>query len=154
MTEYSFATLPRWAEKVEKIANAVVSQATNDMLVSIKVKDGTVRGGTREKGVIPLMDGALAGSLQSSLYGSTSMNGEGKGSYVLVAGAMKAGDVARFSWGGAAAPHAMRQHYGFNGTDSLGRTYNQEGTFWIDVAAAGWQGYVKGAVRKAKAEIQ
>jgi len=153
VTEYSFATLPRWAEKVEKIANAVVSQATNDMLASIKVEDGTVRGGTRRKGVIPLMDGALAGSLQSSIYGSTSLTGEK--SWILVAGQMKAGEIARFAWGGANAPHAMRQHYGFNGTDSLGRTYNVEGTFWIDVAAEGWKTkWVPGAVRKAKAAIK
>jgi hypothetical protein len=143
MTVYSFAELPRWAAKVEKIADAVVSQSANDMLASIKIAPGITRGGSRQRGTIPRDLGALAASLQSSLYGGTAMSGAA--SFVLVAGQMKAGDVATFAWGGTVAPYARHVHYGANGVP---------GTFWIDVAAAGWPGFVKGAVRKAKAEIQ
>jgi len=143
VTQYTFAELPQWAAKVEKIANAVVRQATSDMLAGIEIVPGINRGGSRQKGTIPRDIGALAASLQSSIYGSTSLSGPA--SYVLVAGQMKAGDVATFAWGGTVAPYARHVHYGANGVP---------GTFWIDVAAAGWRGYVKGAVRKAKAEIQ
>ena len=144
MTKYSFATLPRWAEKVEKIANAVVSQATNDMLNSIKIVPGINRGGSRVKGTIPRDLSALARSLQSSIYGSTSLSGEK--SWMLVAGQMDAGDVAQFAWGGNAAPYARAVHYGANGVP---------GTFWIDVAANGWKTkWVPGAVIKAKATIK
>ena len=143
MTTYSFATLPAWAAKVEKIANAVVSQATNDMLADIEIVPGINRGGSRQLGTIPRDLNALASSLQSSIYGSTSLTGPA--SYVLVAGQMEAGDVAEFAWGGTDAPYARYVHYGARGV---------KGTYWIDVAAAGWQGYVNGAVRKAKAEIQ
>lgn len=151
MTEYTFANLPRWALKVEKIADAVVSQATNDMLAGIEIVPGINRGGSRQKGTIPRDIGALASSLQSSIYGSTAITGPA--SYALVAGKMKAGDVAQFAWGGTVAPYARRIHYGFNGSDSLGRTYNTAGTFWIDVAANKWPSYVRGALAKAKAEI-
>ena len=146
MTTYSFATLPAWAAKVEKIANAVVSQATNDMLNSIKIVPGINRGGSRVKGTIPRDLSALARSLQSSIYGSTSLSGEK--SWMLVAGNMEAGDVAQFAWGGKGsdAEYARHVHYGANGVP---------GTFWIDVAADGWKTkWVPGAVRKAKAAIK
>lgn len=153
MTEYSFAELPRWVSKIEKIQDAVVRTATGDMLADIEIVPGKTRGGTPKRGEIPRMDGALAKSLQSELFGSTAMTRTGEASHSLVTGSMKAGDIAKFSWGGATAPHAARRHYGFTGTDSLGRTYNEPGTFWIDVAAGKWRSYVAAAVAKAKAEI-
>ena len=143
MTQYTFATLPAWAAKVEKIADAVVRQATGDMLASIKIAPGITRGGSRQRGTIPRDRGALAASLQSSLYGGTAMSGAA--SFVLVAGQMKAGDVAEFAWGGTDAPYARYVHYGARGV---------KGTYWIDVAAAGWTGYVDKAVAKARREIQ
>ena len=143
MTEYTFANIPDWALKVEKIANAVVREATGNMLADIEIVPGINRGGSRQRGTIPLDIGALASSLQSSIYGSTSLTGPS--SYVLVAGQMEAGDVAEFAWGGTCAPYARYVHYGARGV---------KGTYWIDVAANGWPGYVKGAVRKAKAAIK
>lgn len=154
MTEKSFtAQIDEWVTKVGKVQDAVVSTATTELLAGIEIVPGKTRGGTPQKGQIPRDLGALAGSLQSALYGSTSITQEGAGSYVLVAGDMKAGDVAEFLWGGSAAPYAARIHYGFTGEDSLGRTYNQQGLFWVDVAANKWQDYIDAAVAKAKAEI-
>jgi hypothetical protein len=145
MTTYTAATLPEWAAKIEAILDAVTAQATAEMLADIKVTPGINRGGGRQHGTVPRDLGALARSLQSTLYGSTSLNQEGVGSHVLVAGAMKAGDTARFSWGGAVAPYAAAVHYGARGVP---------GTFWIDVAAAKWPGYVAHAVDRAKAALR
>ena len=142
MTTYSFTTIPDWSLKAKKTADAVVSYATNDTISSIKIVPGINRGGSRVKGTIPRDLGALASSLQSSLNGSTAISGAT--SFAFVAGQMTAGDTARFAWGGNVAPYAEAVHYGANGVP---------GTYWIDVAAAGWQGYVKGAVRKARAEL-
>ena len=144
MTTYSFADLPKWVTKTEKVMDAVVSQATNDLVADIKIVPGINRGGSRVKGTIPRDLGALASSLQSSLNGSTAISGAT--SFAFVAGQMTAGDTARFAWGGkgSGAEYAEAVHYGANGVP---------GTYWIDVAAAGWQGYVKGAVRKARAEL-
>lgn len=147
------ADMPQWAKKVEAVMDAVVSQATNDLLFDIDVSPGIVRTGSRKHGDIPRDLGGLAGSLQSTLYGSSSMSGVGENSYELIVGSMKGGDRAQFVWGGANAPYARRVHYGFSGTDSAGRTYNETGTFWVDVAVAGWQGYVTGAVLKVKAGL-
>lgn len=142
MITYSFAELPKWATKTKKVMDAVVSHATDDMIADIKVVPGINRGGGRVKGTIPRDDGALASSLQSSLNNSTAISGET--SFALFAGRMKAGDTARFAWGGNVAPHAEAVHYGAKGVP---------GTFFIDVAASKWRGYVKAAAAKAKREL-
>lgn len=145
MTKYTLSELPRWATKVEAVADAVVGQATADLLSGITPGPSITRGSSRVPGTIPVDLGGLVNSLQSSLYGSTSINGAGKGSHVLVAGSMKAGDVARFSWGGPAAPYARAVHDGAKGV---------AGTHWIDAAANRWPSAVDAAAAKAKAELQ
>lgn len=144
MAVLRLADLPAWAMKVQRVADAVVSQATADVLAGIEVVPGLARGGSRVPGTIPRDLGALAASLQSSLYGSTSLSVSGANSYVLAAGSMKAGDVARFAWGGPAAPYARAVHDGAKGVP---------GTHWIDAAANRWPAAVARAVAKAKAEI-
>jgi hypothetical protein len=143
VTIYKLANLPRWAAKVEKIADAVVSQSVNDLLSGIRPSIGINRGGTRERGTIPRDIGALINSLQSTLYGGTAI--VGPASYVLVAGRMGAGSRASFAWGGTVAPYAAAVHYGANGV---------KGTFWVDVAANKWPRTVRGALRKVKAAIK
>lgn len=144
MATLKWSDLPEWATKTEKVLDAIVSQAAFDMMASVKIVPGITRGGSRVEGTIPRDLGALAASLQSSLNGSTAMSGEG--SYAFVAGSMKAGDVAEFSWGGSAAPYARHIHYGAKGV---------AGTFWLDVAAAGWKSkWVPGALDKAKAGLR
>jgi len=145
MANYTFAQLGQWAAKTQRRMDVVVKQATNDLLNGIEIGPSITRTGSRQRGTIPRDDGALAASLQSNLYGSTSLSPpNGEDSYILVAGAMKAGDVATFAWGKPDAPYAKHVHYGANGVP---------GTFWIDVAAGKWPGYVRGAVAKAKAMV-
>jgi hypothetical protein len=153
MTTYSYADIEDWVSKVDAVMDAVISQATADSIAAVKIVPGISREGQPLRGQIPRDLGALAGSLQSTLYGSTSMTGTGEESYALVAGEMRAGDAAVFGWGGEAAPYAARIHYGFNGTDELGRTYNTTGLFWIDDMAVRWPAIVKEAVAKVKAEL-
>lgn len=143
MTVYELADLPKWATKVEKVMDAVVSQSVNDLLAGIEISIGINRGGTREHGTIPRDIGGLISSLQSMLYGGTAI--VGPTSYVLVAGQMTAGSRASFAWGGTVAPYAAQVHYGANGV---------KGTFWVDVAANKWTKTVRGALAKVKAEIK
>lgn len=144
MTTYTFAELPLWARKVGKIQDAIVKTATGDMLADIEVVPGINRGGGRVQGTIPRDLGALEKSLQSTLYGTSAMSAGGADSHTLIAGAMKAGDIATFSWGGGVAPYAPEVHYGANGVP---------GTFWRDIAAGKWTGYVRSATARAKREI-
>lgn len=145
MTKYSFAQLDRWVAKTQRRTSAVLKQATNDMLRDVEIVPGISRGGSRKRGTIPRDLGALANSLQSSLQGTTSLSQSGQQSYVMVAGAFEGGDVATFTWGGGAAPHARAVHYGARGVP---------GTFWVDVAAGKWPGYVRSATTRAKAAIR
>lgn len=138
------AQLDDWARKTKERTEVVTKQATNDMLKNIEIVPGVNRGGARIGGTIPRDTGALAASLQSTLRGSTTLSGQGADSYALIVGAMETGDVATFAWGGPAAAYAQAVHYGANGVP---------GTFWIDEAAAGWQGYVSAAVARAKGAV-
>ena len=139
MAVYTFANLDKWALKTQERAIAITKQATNDMLNDIEIVPGINRGGSRVQGTIPRDTGALAASQQSTLNGQTL--GEGQDSHVIVVASLEAGDVARFSWGGATAPYAVHVHYGANGVP---------GTFWVDVAAGKWISYAEAAVKRAK----
>ena len=141
---YSVAELDQWVAKTKKRTDVVARQAVDMMLNDIRIVPSMARGGSPQKGTIPRDIGALAASLQSELHGSTSLSGSGEDSYTLVVGQMQAGDVAQFTWGGNAAPYARRIHYGWG-------TY--PGTFWRDIAAGKWDGYVRAAVVKAKARV-
>lgn len=57
-------------------------------------------------------------------------------------------DVGDTYWLGAQAAYVPRLNYGFTGTDSLGRSFNQQGKGWIEKHAALWPTYVKAAERK------
>lgn len=46
---------------------------------------------------------------------------------------------------GFQAAYAARANYGFIGTDSLGRTYNQTGNYFVENAAFKWQQFVSEA---------
>lgn len=144
MARFKMADLDRWAAKVDRRMTAILKQSTNDMLKGIKISTGITRGGTFQRGAIPKDLGALAGSLQSTLFGSTAISSAGEDSYILAIGAMQSGDKARFVWGGANAPYARAIHYGFG---------SYPGTFWRDIAAAKWGGYVRAATARAKAQI-
>ena len=52
-------------------------------------------------------------------------------------------------WIGVQAAYGPRQNYGFVGTDSLGRTYNQAGAYFVEGAGSKWVQFVK----EAEAEI-
>lgn len=51
---------------------------------------------------------------------------------------------------GFQAAYARRQNYGFVGTDSLGRNYNQSGFAFVEKAAAKWPFIVEAAAMKVK----
>ena len=49
---------------------------------------------------------------------------------------------------GAQAIYMPRLNYGFTGTDSLGRTYNQSGKMFVERNAERWQEFVDAAARE------
>ena len=136
---FSFANFGKWSAKEKRFQNAVVAQATNDMIVGAsQTATGVSRGGTVKQGFVPRMDGTLAASLISTLHGSTAIT-QGEGQFSMVVGSMRAGDRAVFTW---TAPHAKAKNWGARG---------QEGWHWVEKAANDWPVTFNAAAARARA---
>jgi len=136
MTKYTFATLDSWTRKMQRRQDAVVKQATNDVIKqAARTAPGKMRGGSVRPGFVPRHKGILANSLVSSLNGSTALQGET--SYEMVVLGIEAGDWAEFGW---TAPYARKMHY--------------KGWLWVEMAANDWPMIVRRAVNRAKAQTR
>lgn len=71
-----------------------------------------------------------------------------EGQVQLVILGAKIGDVIYAVY---TASYARRMEYGFSGTDSLGREYNQEGYGFVRLASQKWQDIVSAVAAEAKA---
>jgi len=136
MTRYTFANLDAWARKTQRRADLITKQATQDTIeMASRTAPGKNRGGTVTLGFVPRDTGVLAGSLQSSLNGSTALKGED--SYTMIVAGMEGGDTATFGW---TAEYARAVHY--------------RGWLWRDNAADKWPQTVARAIAKAKARTR
>jgi hypothetical protein len=64
-----------------------------------------------------------------------------------VIGQLKLGDRVTMVY---QAPYARRLEYGFTGTDSLGRFYNQPGRFWITAAGQRYASIMRSAATRLR----
>ena len=97
----------------------------------------------------------VTGNLRRSLMASTlsmpqfkpdvEFSADSGGAVALVIATSKMG--APFYFGYQAA-YAARWNYGFTGSDSLGRSFNQSGSGAVEAAALKWVGFVKQAERE------
>ena len=144
MVQYTFATLDQWTKKTERRIDAVLKDATQSVVAVAQV--------SRDKGGrMPVITGNLRNSLQSSVAGGAS--GQGEESYIMVAAGINGGDLATFTWGNSKHPYARRVNNGFTGADSLGRTYSQVGAHFVEVAVDQWPAIVRASIAKAKARV-
>ena len=132
MTKYTFATLDQWTKKTEKRIDAVLKDATQSV---IAVAQQTKAKGGR----MPVITGNLRNSLQSSIAGGAS--GEGASSYIMVAGNMKGGDLATFTW---TAEYAAAVNNGNRG---------RPGAHFVEGAVDQWPAIVRASIAKAKARV-
>lgn len=102
----------------------VMRQSISDVLVGAQTTQiGITQGATG------FVEGKIPVGLTAELVNSLTVDGaEGEKSYVLAIAGMEIGEVKEFAW---TAPYARRIEAGFTGTDSLGRTYNQAGRYFI-----------------------
>lgn len=98
-----------------------------------------------EEGKIPVDSADLVNSLVSSINGGA--GSAGAGSYASVIATFEVGDVMRFEW---PMEYALRIEYGFEGTDSLGRTYNVPGRHFVGANIARFSEFVE----KRAAEVR
>ena len=133
--KYTFATLDQWTKKTEKRIDAVLKDATQSV---VAVAQQTKAKGGR----MPVDTGNLRNSLQSSIAGGAS--GEGKESYIMVAGNMKGGDLATFTWGNDDVPYARPVNNGNRG---------RPGAHFVEGAVDQWPAIVRASIVKAKARV-
>ena len=132
MARYTFATLDQWTKKTEKRIDAVLKDATQSV---VAVAQQTKAKGGR----MPVITGNLRNSLQSSIAGGAS--GEGEASHILVAPQMKGGDVATFTW---TAEYAAAVNNGNRG---------RPGAHFVEGAVDQWPAIVRASIAKAKARV-
>jgi len=132
MAKYTFATLDQWTKKTEKRIDAVLKDATQSVVAVAQV--------SRDKGGrMPVITNFLRDSLESSIAGGA--KGDGEESYILVAGNMKGGDLATFTW---TAEYAAAVNNGNRG---------RPGAHFVEGAVDQWPAIVRASIAKAKARV-
>ncbi|WP_226780343.1 hypothetical protein [Oceaniglobus trochenteri] len=127
MTKYRAADMAKWTAKAKRNVALVVKQSIQD--VSEIAQTPKAKGGR-----LPVDKGFLRNSYSSGLNGSTSLTGPA--AYVATVAGMEMGDTFSAGW---TVAYARRVHSGFVGTDSRGRTFNQQGAFFMEEALMQWQ---------------
>lgn len=150
MAQSFAAQVGEWAAKSEKRVEAVFREATQALA-------NEVRKPKAVGGRMPVDTGNLRRSLLAS---TTSMPviREGQEDFpsndgqiqLVIAGA----EIGETVFLGFQAAYARRLEYGFSGTDSLGRTYNQPGNGFVRLAAQRWQQIVADAARDVQARVR
>ena len=135
MVQYRWSTLDQWTKKTEKRIDAVLKDATQSV---VAIAQQTKAKGGR----MPVDTGNLRNSLQSSVAGGAM--GEGASSYILVAGNMKGGDLATFTWGNDDVPYARPVNNGNRG---------RPGAHFVEGAVDQWPAIVRASIAKAKARV-
>lgn len=138
MAKTFLAAVKGWSDLTKQKMELVVKQSAQDV-ASIAQTDKASGGN------MPVDTGFLRNTFQSSLNGSTALTGPD--SYAAIIAGMELGDVFEGGW---TAAYALRMEYGFVGTDSRGRTYNQAGNFYALNAIQQWQAIVATNVAKVK----
>ena len=141
MAKYTWATLDQWTIKTQRRIDAVLKDATQ---TTIAIAQKTKAKGGR----MPVITNTLRDSLESSIAGGASS--EGESSHILVAPLMEGGDLATFTW---TAKYARRVNDGFVGDDKLGRNYSQVGAHFVEGAVDQWPAIVRASIAKAKARV-
>jgi len=133
MVQYTFAALDQWTKKTEKRIDAVLKDAAQSVIAVAQTSK-------EHGGRMPVITNKLRGSLQSSIAGGAS--GEGESSHILVAPLMKGGDLATFTW---TAKYARPVNNGRNG---------RPGARFVEGAVDQWPAIVRASIRKAKVAVR
>ncbi|MEM7778195.1 MAG: HK97 gp10 family phage protein [Pseudomonadota bacterium] len=149
MTQSFTAQVRAWSEKAKRNAGLVIADAAQEVFKDMSQRQPGVKetGGTFEIGKVPVGDsGLLANSMLTTLNGAAV--GSGPEAYVAGLAGFELGDTIIHAF---TQEYAMRIEYGFQGTDSLGRSYDQQGRFMVREAingAGGWQSRIDTSAAK------
>jgi hypothetical protein len=139
------AQVKEWTEKARRNRQLVLRLAVQKLVRQLLENVGKGAGQT------PF----LTGNLRRSLLASTSslpavrkdveFKGDNSGQIALTIATWDTGSPL---WLGFQAAYGMRLEYGFTGTDSAGRSYNQAGRYFVRAAVNNWQNYVNEAAKE------
>lgn len=142
MTKSFSQSVGDWVSQTEERIDAVYARSVELLAEEMaKTRD--------EGGRVPFLTGNLARSLLASKSGMPNVaEGPFSGSNVgLITATLTAKETV---WLGYQANYAARQNYGYVGSDSLGRVYNQQGAHFIDHAVANWPTIVTRAIKEIR----
>jgi hypothetical protein len=138
------ADVDAWVLETEKRINAVIRESTQRVISTMQEN-------------VPYQHGFLRASLviavNTELPKADRTEEDGLGPYTesylqMQIGNLNGGDKII---AGYTMVYARRLEYGFTGTDSLGRSYNQAPRGWVRAAAQQWKGIVQQVTMEAKA---
>lgn len=127
-----------WAGDKEALLTALLRGSVQELA---KEASRTVNEGGR----VPVRTGNLSRSVVVDNKPPRVIEGLATGDYSLGIANIKPGDTVYLGW---QAKYARRQNYGFVGTDSLGRNYNQAGFGFAEATAAKWPAIVQAQAAK------
>ena len=136
MTESFSAQVNAYVSETIERSTAVFKQSAQDVIADAQTRK-------KDGGRMPIKLSFLRNSHVSGLNGSTSLSGADN--YSLTIARAKLGDSITGGW---TADYALRIEFGFNDTDSLGRSYRQPPQFFLRGAAQKWQQFVDANSRK------
>lgn len=129
----------KWAGNLSTVG--LTALLRNSVQELAKVAGTTIPNGGR----VPVKTGNLARSVVVDNKPPQIIEGLATGDYSLGVAAIKPGDTVFVGW---QAAYSRRMNYGFVGTDSLGRVYNQSGFAFAEATAAKWPAIVQEQAQK------
>lgn len=125
----------------------VAAEAIQDVVEAAQTPQvGVSKGAVGfELGKIPVAEGDLIASLVSRIAGGA--ESKGQLSYTTAIAGFELGQRLEFEWTMA---YALRIEAGFVGTDSKGRSYNQQGRHYVGHNAANFSSYVDRRVAEVR----
>ena len=136
------AQIGQWARECKRAQRSIFQSSAQKL-------GNDVTKTVNEGGLLPIKTGNLRSSFKSSTASMVQLDRSNveysqEDWQLGILGA----DVGDTLYLGFRAVYAARQNYGFVGQDSLGRTFNQSGKYFVEGSAARWQQFVKEAERE------
>lgn len=149
-----FATqVTAWCLATKERALAVFQQSCQEVIEVMQTPVGAGGNMPIQTGFLRASLRGFAGSVSSAPAikpGVGAAPTDNAASISLVISNLKLGDAITVLY---LANYAQRVNYGFVGTDSLGRKYNQSGRLFVDLAAQQWPAVVSRVIADAQSRV-
>ena len=148
------ASIEQWVAKSKVFTEAVVKESTQEV---IRLMKEPISAGGNMPVDTSFLQNSLVG-VPGSAVPSIDPNAHGEGGPQVGNTAAIESVIANWEMGtsmsfGFIAAYAARQNYGFTGTDSLGRNYNQPGRHFVELAVEQWPQIVENTQRRLAAQL-